>query len=277
MKRVHRGLSSAAGIAALAAISLGVHAPALAAQAEGGPRQTWRLEGVRRGYCVRFLVDPSAAADLLPKGAVAVPASEDPTLHPALQRAIQDQPETAGWSPAELCLAFVQTVDVDGRRFAMKDGEPPQALGLLGIRTRGADSGQGTAIRLLSDNWRVGEWAKRSWLDIDIFDVTSGKVPESTDDRIQMKVGKTTLVWDGRAATDSAAVEQPLATTWSVAGMKQTHWTVAWSLQPESRRSLVGTLTVLGKDALARALKGSPIRFVGPLYTGGSGEIVFTR
>jgi hypothetical protein len=34
---------------------------------------------------------------------------------------------------------------------------------------------------------------------------------------------------------------------------------------------------VEGKDGLAKALQGSPVRFVGPLYRGGDGEVRFQR
>jgi hypothetical protein len=48
-------------------------------------------------------------------------------------------------------------------------------------------------------------------------------------------------------------------------------------LTPTWSRALVGSLRVEGKGDLAKLLKASPIRFVGPLYRGGGGELRFTR
>jgi hypothetical protein len=54
-------------------------------------------------------------------------------------------------------------------------------------------------------------------------------------------------------------------------------WGVDVTFTPEWSRPLVGVLSVEGKDDLAKALKASPIRFVGPRYYGGKGELRFSR
>jgi len=36
---------------------------------------------------------------------------------------------------------------------------------------------------------------------------------------------------------------------------------------------MVGSLRIEGKDAMARALQASPIRYVGPSYEGGEGQL----
>jgi hypothetical protein len=47
--------------------------------------------------------------------------------------------------------------------------------------------------------------------------------------------------------------------------------TASWS------RAMIGSLKVEGKDDLAKLLKASPIRFVGPVYQGGTGSLQFSR
>jgi hypothetical protein len=42
---------------------------------------------------------------------------------------------------------------------------------------------------------------------------------------------------------------------------------------PTSSRSMIGSLIVQGDDDLAKALRSSPIRYVGPNYRGGGGEL----
>jgi hypothetical protein len=36
---------------------------------------------------------------------------------------------------------------------------------------------------------------------------------------------------------------------------------------------MVGALVIIGKDKLAKLLRRSPIRFLGPMYQGGSGQL----
>jgi hypothetical protein len=36
---------------------------------------------------------------------------------------------------------------------------------------------------------------------------------------------------------------------------------------------MVGALIIIGKDKLAKLLRQSPIRYLGPMYQGGSGQL----
>jgi hypothetical protein len=103
------------------------------------------------------------------------------------------------------------------------------------------------------------------------------RVPGSGNDLYQVKIGKTRLVWNGRPVGDSTRVEQPITESWLAKGTSGTLWKVSTTLRPEWSRPLVGLLSVEGKDDLAKALKASPIRFVGPLYQGGGAELRFSR
>jgi hypothetical protein len=90
-------------------------------------------------------------------------------------------------------------------------------------------------------------------------------------------IGKTQLVWSGRTAGDSTRFGRPIVETWRLSGVRGVTWSVQLSLSPAWARGLVGSLRVEGKGDLAKALKASPIRFVGPFYRGGGGELRFTR
>jgi hypothetical protein len=103
------------------------------------------------------------------------------------------------------------------------------------------------------------------------------KVPGTDNELYAVKIGKTRLTWNGRAAGDSTRVEQPIQESWLVQGTIGTVWRVHATLKPEWSRPLVGLLSVEGKDDLAKALQASPIRFVGPLYQGGGAELRFSR
>jgi len=116
------------------------------------------------------------------------------------------------------------------------------------------------------DRVRLNE-AKSSVLDL----------PDTTSDEYRLKIGKTTLVWLGRAAGDSARVAPPITESWSVPSLRQGMWNVSLTLSPAWSRPMVGSLRVEGKGDLGKALKASPIRFVGPFYRGGGGELRFLR
>jgi hypothetical protein len=106
---------------------------------------------------------------------------------------------------------------------------------------------------------------------------TVADAADTTSDVYTIKIGKTSLIWSGRAAGDSARVERPVEKSWSVTGGRQGTWEANLALNPAWSRPLVGSLRVEGKGDLAKAMKASPIRFVGPAYTGGGGEVRFSR
>jgi len=104
------------------------------------------------------------------------------------------------------------------------------------------------------------------------------RVPGGTEDRYELKVGKTLIMFEGHAAPDSTLLTAPVEESWVFAGTRGgVVWRILAALQPTSTRALVGALRIQGKDDLAMALRASPIRLVGPIYSGGTGEILFSR
>ena len=260
------------------------------AEAQSSGQQTWRIDPLRAGYCIDFLMDSSAADRELPKGLVPAGAAAAPALSPALASAVAERPDSfSSWAPSELCLYWSESVEVDGRQIAEK-GDKLQALGVWSILARAegdtAAMPAPVAVKLFSSNWRATGLARAAQLDFDRIEVAAGKVPVETadgtlvageDDRYQVKVGKTTVTWDGRLAGDSASGPMADDHEWRAYGLRQTTWSVKGAVQPAGTRPAVGALRVTGKDALARALQASPIRFVGPWHTGGTAQVVFSR
>jgi hypothetical protein len=104
-----------------------------------------------------------------------------------------------------------------------------------------------------------------------------GKVPESTRDRYQVRIGKTMITWEGTLPADSGTVPEALGATLVFNGQRKTTWTAQAALSPLWTGPLAGILRVEGKDDLAKALQASPIRTFGPLYGGGDGRVEFSR
>jgi hypothetical protein len=246
--------------------------------ADGKDTQVWKLQGLRAGYCVRFLMDPRSASKELRDGFLLVRAGQDSRLHSAVQSTIKSQPEFASWAPSSLCLYYLDAIEVAGQRVADKKGRKAQMIGVWTVATvdpAGARrdlvldmfTGRGPLRRAAElDRVRLNE-ARSSVLDR----------PDTTGDEYSLKIDKTTLVWLGHPATDSARVGQPLQESWSAPSLRQGVWNVDLTLTPGWKRSLVGSLRVEGKGDLGKALKSSPIRFVGPFYRGGGGELRFAR
>jgi hypothetical protein len=240
----------------------------------------WGLQGLRAAYCVRFLVDPRSAARELRAGFLLVRADQDQGLHPALRQVIEAQPEFAGWIPSRLCFYYVDRVQVGKRRIAEKDARKAQMMAVWSLATleQARRSQRDLVLDLYANNRPLIRAAQGARVQLEEVRSAVSDATDSIDDRYATRIGRTLLVWNGRPAGDSTRVEQPLRESWSLTGLRrQGVWAADLAFAPTWSRALVGSLRVEGKGDLAKALKASPIRFVGPFYRGGGGELRFSR
>jgi hypothetical protein len=234
--------------------------------------------------CVHLLVDPSTVTGELPSEFRLLRADQAEDLHPSLRSVVESQPDFASWSPSSFCLYYLDAVDAGAVRVENRN---PDKAPMFGVWTVGAielasGSRRDVALQLMTNSGRLQQVGGNAGLRMREIRSTVGKVPPeflddttvASDDRYQLKVGKTVLIWDGHPAADSVKVEKAVSREW-VAGSNGVEGKVTLSAQ--WRRGLIGSLRIEGKDAFARALKGSPTRFVGPLYQGGEGELAFSR
>jgi hypothetical protein len=271
-------------IALSAAASLAVAPAPVAAQSAEQEAGTWTLGGLRKAFCVRLLLDPaSPVLKGLPESYRPVPASRVPDLHVSLRGVVQGQPEFAGWSPSQVCVVAVDSVATKDFSYADKKGKHPQLFGLWTVRASGPSGAPSeVALGLFSNSSRLIRSARLAGQTVDDARLTIGKVPAvnedgvpSTDDRFQVKVGKTTLTWDGRPAHDSTAVKEPVDAAWAAGENGGKLRTGKLGLAASFSRPMVGSLKVDGKGDLAKALRASPTRFAGPVYVGGGGKVTF--
>jgi hypothetical protein len=273
-----------AGLAA----ALALVAVPLSAQKDSAGDEVWRLNGLRNGFCVLLLVDPQFVSGRLPAGLRLIPAEEADDLHPALKSQLQSQPELGTWSASHLCFYAVDTIQTDDYVLGDKSGRKPQLFALWTVSASEAASGakRDAALLVLATSERLIRSGRQAGQVIRAVQAKLGKVPEvdengvpSSDDRFQVKVGKTFVTWDGRQVSDSAEATGSMAVKWAAAGSGKGKGKGNGSLllTPLWASPMVGSLKVEGKDDLARALKASPVRFVGPLYRGGGGEVRLER
>jgi hypothetical protein len=238
----------------------------------------WTLEGLQVGQCVRFLMDPGAAAKHLRPGSRLLRADQVQTLHSTLQSVIDQQPEFASWAPASLCLYYADAIRLGARRFRSKDPRKRQMLGVWTLAaTEQGGSRRDLVLELFGASGELAHSAEQAKVKFREARSSRTKPAQSENDVYGVRMGKTHLIWNGRATGDSTRVTGPLRELWLTRGTSGTMWRVQATLQPTWMRPLVGVLTVEGKDDLAKALKASPTRFVGPLYFGGSAELRFSR
>jgi hypothetical protein len=253
-------------------------ASALVAQTapEQKEAQVWGLQGLRASYCVRFLMNPRAASEQLRSGYRLLPANQDSTLHSALRHSIEAQPEFSSWVPSRACFYFTDAVQIGQRKLVEKDNR----YQMLGVWTVAATDQKGGARRdiavdLYASRRSLLRGAEAAGVRLrDAHSVVDDQA-DSTNNIYSVKLERTLLVWHGRTSGDSTRVSQPIQESWVAPGMRGRLWNVRFSVTPAWAQPLVGSLTVEGKGDLAKALKASPIRFVGPIYRQGSGELRF--
>ena len=257
-----------------------------------GNELVWHLEDLRSGFCVQMLVDSATVAHGLAADLHPIRADQVPDLHPAVRGVVQTQPEFASWIPSKLCLYYFAGVDAGTARVQSKDSRKAPMLAVW--TAAAAEAGSGTrrdvALEFVSSSGRLSRAAQGTGLNLIEARSVIGIVPfvseegvPSTDSRYQLKIGKTLITWDGRSVGDSTRVDQPIQADWLARGRRSETsrradwWHARLLLTPAWSRGMAGSLRVQGKDDFAKALKASPIRFVGPLYSQGGGEIHFDR
>ncbi len=237
--------------------------------------ERWQFGNLEQGYCITFLVSPDDAPGVLPDDSqpVRLDAMSDPT--PVLTRVLADQPEYAAWMPAALCVYRFGRADIAGRElvastgssemigfvtFAARvtPGQPPNGLFVSAVFTNDK-----RAVRLTDSTAIPMRQVKASF----------GKAAHGDDERHVIEFGKTKLIWDGHTASDSAVASGPIERVWVFKGSRNRPVLAKWKLTPASSRSMVGALVIVGKDKLAKLLRKSPVRYAGPMYQGGIGEL----
>lgn len=242
--------------------------------------KVWDLQGLRAGYCVRFLLNPSQAPKFPKNDFLLLRADQDPSLHPALRQVIATQPEFRSWAPSRLCFYYLDAIQIGDHREADKKHRKPQLLAMWSLATVAVvtKAQRDFIVDLYGGRGGMGRAAEGTGVPMEEVRADVAAAVDTVPDAYSVKIGKTLLVWNGRPARDSTRVTQPLVESWSMVGLRNLGiWQAELELGPQWSQPLVGSLRVEGKGDLAKALKASPIRFVGPLYRGGGAKLRFRR
>lgn len=241
------------------------------------------LPGVEFSACVQFLMDPEAASDAVGRDFIPVPAVNFTPLSPVLQREVQGDAVHSAWIPAQVCVVEAPTLSAGGRVIVPeKKMGPRQVLGFWLVAATRAEGvqrrDQWAQVALWTNDWHVQRATEAAYVPMSTFDPTLEPVPESNRHSYEIKIGKTYLHWDGelvgRDSTEAPGSSELLLT---FDGKRGIEWEGRYRLQTRWSRFLPGAFRVEGKDDLAKALKGSPIRMFGPMHWGGEARVDYVR
>ena len=212
----------------------------------------WRSVGsARRSACCSW--SP-------PRGRVQGPAGQalascrparPPTCIRLARGEVQGQPELAAWIPSHLCFYAVDTIrTTELHRSRDRKAASPDLRPLDGARRRARRAKRGRGALLFASNGRLispGDKAGQFAGGAESARCREDKngVP-SSDDRFQVKIGKTLITWDGHRASDSAA-DGSVRSAGRPRGSAQVVY--GEHLTPDAVSSpMVGSLKVEGKD-----------------------------
>lgn len=248
--------------------------------------QEWTLQNVRVSWCVHFLMDSTEADKELPGEFRALRAEGFPQLSPAVKNLISGEPEFQAWIPAQWCSFYVDQVKINDQVLGSDTPEldATQYLGiwLIGAAPSREPRGDSTIPSyyigtMRTPNWRMIRLAETSFIRMDYAEPAIGKVPESTEDRYKVEMGRTVITWDGHLAGDSASAAPAAEQVWWSLNSRGARIRAQVRMAAEKRQNVAGSLQIAGNDRLAKSLRNSPIRMVGPLIWGGMGTLSFVR
>jgi hypothetical protein len=270
------------------AAAAGLGPPPVAAQEKDDENlnRVWRIQGLQAGYCVQLLVEPGKLDVAIPPGTRPIRADSMEDLSPILRNVITHQPEFASWTPSKICMYYMQSVDVGALTVNERD---PAKSPMVGVWSIAAAEGAGktardVALRLFTNSGRLERAAEVSGLDLRKVESEVRAIPNENDAsappvgvRRAVRIHRTQLIWEGRQVDDSTKADSTVTTVWRADSKRRGPMTARLALRPTWTKGMAGSLRVEGEDDFARAVKASPVRFVGPAVMGGGGELAFGR
>jgi hypothetical protein len=240
----------------------------------------WSLKGLRSGLCVEFLVSPAAAEDALDGRFTPTPVEALAARFPVLSREAASDPSHAGWIPSRLCWFAFDSAFTKGRKVKVDGGRTPVVVGYVGISALlGSDTTAMVGASIFTNAGPLASVASDARLKVDDIDYAFGLIPDfetSPDERRhELRHGKLTVQWDGRASSARPAEMHDVHLTVRSSGMGL--FAVTAPITPDSAFVAAGNLRVFGTGKLVGMIGASPIRQMSSYLKGGDVEWDFSR
>jgi hypothetical protein len=237
----------------------------------------WSLEGNRGSYCIWYLADPDLARQMVPAGVALAPAGTGAGLPPLLARTVQDEPRFGQWIPGAICIGAYLRVTADGRTLVQGKAESPVIVGTSSLgahQARGLPTASNYLIDFMTDKRSLARAADAVGFGMGGISVLSKNQVGADDPRVSISVDGVQITWSGHAIGDSGVVKTR-SVSFGYATGRGARWLIELESVPASTRLMAGTLEVDGRNTLARALKASPVRAIGPEESGGVLTLTF--
>jgi len=236
----------------------------------------WALEGGEGGYCISYLVDPDLAKTIVPSSTSLLPAGTGGD-HPDLASYIKEEPRFAQWIPAQICIGFFQRVTSAGKTIAQGKPNKPIMIATSSIAAQGAHGVAGANAYLLdfmTSDRGVSNAADAIGVDMSTIELTEKAKLEGQDPTATLSFSGVQLSWNGHPIADSS-VGKTRSVSFGYGGPKSASWLINIETTPRSVRTLSAVLWVEGKNSLAKVLRASPGRPIGPYELGSTATITF--
>jgi hypothetical protein len=263
---------------AIVLLALSATAGRVAAQGTLPKDAVWTLEGSSGGYCIWYLADPVLARELVPSSTALLPAGSGSDLPAVLASTIREEPKYSQWIPGTICVGFYQRITSEGRTIA--EAKPNRPMLMIATNSLAAQGAHGVPaanqylIDFMTNDHAISSAADRAGVEMADIEMTSRSRLVGEDPTVTLSFGGIAISWSGHAVADSG-VGKTRSVSFGYGGPKSASWQVTSESAPKSSRLIVAVLWVEGKNSLAKVLKASPARPIGPEMRGGAATLTF--
>lgn len=250
---------------------------ALRGSAQATTDGRWTLEGNQGSYCIWYLADPALAVDLVPSSVTLKPAGTGAGLPRIVANYIRDEPQFAQWIPGSVCIGYYDRVTSEGKTLATSKPDRPVVIATSALWAqdpRGITEAGSYLVSFLTNERSIAKAGQD--LGFNMNDLRLNRRPHAPeeDPEISIEFDGVQIIWSGHAVRDSS-VGTTRSVSFGYAGARTTSWLVQLEAIPAATRLMAGALEVVGRNTLAKALKTSPVRAIGPEESGGTATFMF--
>jgi hypothetical protein len=239
--------------------------------------ESWQLDGSGGSYCIWYLADPELARKIVPESTSLLPAGAGGDLPKLLVNTIKDEPRFAQWIPGSICIGFYNRVTTSGRTIAEAKAGRPIMIATNSVAAQGAHGVPEANLYLIdfaTNDRNVASAADDLGVGMSDIKLSQRQRLEQDDPNITIDFAGLQINWAGHPVADSS-VGTTRTMSFGYGGPKSLSWQITQTTSPRYSRAMVAVLWIDGRNDLAKVLKASPVRAIGPFESIGTGTLTF--